>query len=540
MPVQQYVAALHALRNQPSQANADALVNMLANEPQLSSQAKPTLVVDPVWSSAYRAQQPGAEFNYHNTQMPMPRALVKPTNLDGVMTELRNAVQNLRTMKAMGDGWGFANACWTVDTLVHCVGLDDVLPLEEPLFKAGVDPTSLFRFEAGITIDKLNFELTQRGRALLQQPGFGGLTFAGCSSAGGHGSGLSIQGMSGMIEAVELATLNDGNQVRLVRVERTNGPTDVAKWRAQYPAPTFDIVQDDGLFHAVRCGQGHLGIIYAVTVRTQPKFNLNESRIFTTWNAVWPTLQQQLVDPAIHSLHVWLNPYLNDGKTSPTCVVTTLRRTTDAPRGKRGWGIELGGMNPLTDALRLFISVAPHALPWLLDSGLKTTVATDVVMPSTQALDFGAPNSLPVHAASLGFDAQHADACLKALVGEMAAWTAQNQWVSSPMGMRWVKASEDYLSPQYGRDTIMLEVPILKGTPNAVQTLDRYATYMMTTWGGRPHWGQQNPMGRSLFQQVYGNAVTQFISGFRTFNPRGAFDGTLTEQLGLRDIANGR
>ncbi len=540
MPVPQYVAALHALRTQPNQANADALVNMLANEPLLSSQAKPVLAVDPVWSSAYRAQQPGAEFNYHNTQMPMPRALVKPTNLDGLMTELRNAVQNIRTMKAMGDGWGFANACWTLDTLIHCVGLDDVLPLEDSLFKTGVDSTSLFRFEAGITIDKLNSELTQRGRALLQQPGFGGLTFMGCASAGGHGSGLAIQGMSGMIEAVELATLNDGNQVRLVRVERTNGPTDVAKWRAQYPAPTFDIVQDDGLFHAARCGQGHLGIVYAVTVRTQPKFNLNESRVFTTWDAVWPTLQQQLVDPAIHSLHVWLNPYLNDGKTSPTCIVTTLRRTTDAPRGKRGWGIELGGMNPLTDALRLFISVAPHALPWLLDSGLKTTVATDVVMPSTQALDFGAPNSLPVHAASLGFDAKNADACLKALVGEMAAWTAQNQWVSSPIGMRWVKASEDYLSPQYGRDTIMLEVPILKGTPNAVQTLDRYATYMMTTWGGRPHWGQQNPMGRSLFQQVYGNAVTQFISGFRTFNPRGAFDGTLTEQLGLRDIANGR
>lgn len=540
MPVPQYVAALHALRTQPNQANADALVNMLANEPLLSSQAKPVLAVDPVWSSAYRAQQPGAEFNYHNTQMPMPRALVKPTNLDGLMTELRNAVQNIRTMKAMGDGWGFANACWTLDTLIHCVGLDDVLPLEDSLFKTGVDSTSLFRFEAGITIDKLNSELTQRGRALLQQPGFGGLTFMGCASAGGHGSGLAIQGMSGMIEAVELATLNDGNQVRLVRVERTNGPTDVAKWRAQYPAPTFDIVQDDGLFHAARCGQGHLGIVYAVAVRTQPKFNLNESRVFTTWDAVWPTLQQQLVDPAIHSLHVWLNPYLNDGKTSPTCIVTTLRRTADAPRGKRGWGIELGGMNPLTDALRLFISVAPHALPWLLDSGLKTTVATDVVMPSTQALDFGAPNSLPVHAASLGFDAKNADACLKALVGEMAAWTAQNQWVSSPIGMRWVKASEDYLSPQYGRDTIMLEVPILKGTPNAVQTLDRYATYMMTTWGGRPHWGQQNPMGRSLFQQVYGNAVTQFISGFRTFNPRGAFDGTLTEQLGLRDIANGR
>lgn len=540
MPVQQYLSALEAMRTQPTQANADALVNMLANEPQLSSQAKPQLAVHPVWSSAFRAEQPDATFNLHNTHMPMPRALANPTNLNALLDTLRRSVAQLRGLRAMGDGWGFANACWTIDTLVHCIGLDDVLPLEEGLLKSTVDSSQLFRFEAGITIDKLNAALTAQGRALLQQPGFGGLTFMGCASAGGHGSGLSIQGISGMIEAVELATLNDGNQVRLVRVERSNGISDVAKWRAQYPAPTFDIVQDDGLFHAARCGQGHLGVVYAVTVRTQPKFNLNESRIFTTWDAVWPTVQQQLVDPAIHSLHVWINPYLNDGKTSPTCVVTTLRRTTDAPRGKRGWGIEMGGMNPLTDLLRLFISIAPGALPALLDSGLKTTVATDVVMPSPQALDFGAPNTLPVYAASLGFDAKDADACLRALVGEINSWKAQNQWVSSPMGMRWVKASEDYLSPQYARDTIMLEVPVLKGTPNAVQTLDRYATYMMQNWGGRPHWGQQNPMGRALFEKNYGVGVKNFVSGFRTFNPRGFFDGALTEQLGLRDIANGR
>ena len=51
---------------------------------------------------------------------------------------------------------------------------------------------------------------------------------------------------------------------------------------------------------------------------------------------------------------------------------------------------------------------------------------------------------------------------MKALLGELNAWTQQNQWVSSPIGMRWVKGSQDFLSPQYGRDTIMLEVPIMK------------------------------------------------------------------------------
>ena len=197
-------------------------------------------------------------------------------------------------------------------------------------------------------------------------------------------------------------------------------------------------------------------------------------------------------------------------------------------------------MNPITELIRLFVSLVPTAVPFLMDEALKSTVASNVVMPSTEALDFGAPNSVPVLATSLGFDAANADSALRALVTELNGWTAQNQWVSSPIGMRWVKGSADYLSPQYGRDTIMLEVPVMKGTPNAAETLDRYATYMMDTWGGRPHWGQQNPMNRQRFEAVYGPAVGKFVPSYRALNPNGSFDGPLARQLGLRDIANGR
>jgi hypothetical protein len=117
-------------------------------------------------------------------------------------------------------------------------------------------------------------------------------------------------------------TLNDANQARLVRVERTNGLSDPAAWRQRYPPPVFDLVQDDGLFHAVRCAQGNLGIMYAVTVRTRPAFLLEETRTLTTWRAAWPDLQRGLVDPAAHSLHAWINPYLTNGKTDLTVLVT--------------------------------------------------------------------------------------------------------------------------------------------------------------------------------------------------------------------------
>lgn len=547
MPVDAYVAQLRALKQSPTQANVNAVFDMLKAEPDLVKQARPELSVDPFFSAGYRVEQPGAMFQHHNTLMPMPRAIRKPGNLDALLQTVQSAAAEFRTLKAMGDGWGFANAAFTPDWLVQCsADLDSVLPLEDDLFVAGAPPAnSLVRFQAGITFDALNDWLTAQGRAVVQQPGFGGLSYMGCASAGGHGSGLSLTGISGQIRAIELVTLNEANQARLVRLEPEKGfLTDKTKWRARYPAPVFDVVQDDKLFHAARCGQGNLGIVYAVTIDTKPSYFLEETRIFTTWGAVWPTVRDTLLanDSNVHSVHLWINPYLMHGKKTvndATVVLTRLSHTTATQRsGERGWGVKIGGMNPLTELVRFFMSLFPEMISWTMDGALQSTCANNVIMPSYEALNFGAPNDLPVNASSLGFASKDVEKVLPALLQEINSWTAQNQWITSPIGMRWVKQSEDYLSPQFGRDSIMLEVPILKGTPNAVQTLDRYAGYMMDTWGGRPHWGQQNPINRARFTKNYDGGWQQFLPSYKTLNPNGLFDGPLAQQLGLRDLAN--
>jgi hypothetical protein len=161
-------------------------------------------------------------------------------------------------------------------------------------------------------------------------------------------------------------------------------------------------------------------------------------------------------------------------------------------------------------------------------------------MDSIEALDFGAPNSLPVSAASMGFDAGQVPATVAGLTHQVAAWAQTGNWCSSPMGLRWVRSSDDWLSPQFGRETVMLELPVLKGTPNAGATLNLYANYMMDSWGARPHWGQHNPMNRARFEAVYGpTAVAKFATAFKNLNPHGFFDSPLTRQIGIREISNG-
>lgn len=539
MDVPQFVVELKAMQQAPDATKAQNLVQALREKPDLAKQAKPVLMLDPTFAAAYRTLKPGADYEYHNTSMPMPRAIKSPTCLNDLTDLVQKAATEARTLKAMGDGYGFANAAFTPDYLVHCAQLDDVLPVEDELFLPGAPPAeSLVRVQAGITFGKLNAWLAAKGRTLPQQPGFSGLTVLGCCSSGGHGSGLSLQGMSSQIAALELVTLNESNQVRVVRIEPESAKlTNEPAFRARYAPPMFDLVQDDDLFHAARCGQGNLGIVYAATFKTVPHFFLEETRIYSTWSQVWPTVRDVLLNgPTIHSVHLWINPYRAD----PTVILTRLTKTTATVKsGQRGIGVCLGGLNPITELVRALVAIAPGAIPFLNDEALKSCAANNVVMPCTEALDFGAPNEMPVLATSLGFDASKVEQVFPALMKEINAWKAQNQWISSPIGMRWVKASQDFLSPQYGRDTIMLEVPCLKGTPNAAQTLDRYATYMIDTWGARPHWGQQNPMGRTGFESVYKDSLPRFLPAYRALNPNGFFDGPLARQLGLRDLANG-
>lgn len=238
-------------------------------------------------------------------------------------------------------------------------------------------------------------------------------------------------------------------------------------------------------------------------------------------------------DPALHSAHVWLNPYANVGREHRAAV--TIYQRTDRPLGgERSFGVRYGGLNALTELIRAGVTSTPETLPSALDFALNAVTARDVVMPSHEALDFGPPNSLPVRAASCGVDASLIDDVVDDLFERFAVWARRNSFVSSPIGLRWVKASSDWLSPQRGRDTVMIEVPVLNGTPNAAATLDRYVQHVMDRWQARPHWGQQNPMRRGDLLHVYGaDAVAAFERTRDRFDPLGVFDGSFSRQIGL-------
>jgi hypothetical protein len=527
---QDYLNLVAALKAQPTNPGLRLqLEKMLEAQPELAD----TNPKDP--SRYYR----------HNTVMAQwPADFIQPHTEAELVSMLEARKNHYTSFRAMGDGYGFANAAATTGCLVQMSAMNDLLPLEAENFRSqndagdDLDENDYVRFEGGITFGKLNDSLAMTGQTVWQQPGYRNLTVAGCASAGGHGSGLTLTGISGFIAAVELVNFDAHKNVRVMRIEPKDGLTNPAKYKASHDAQHV-LVQDDLLFHAARCGQGHLGIISALTLKRRDKYVLQEDRYLSNWDAAWQQLPQLFANPATHSVHVWINPYLN-GNPSPTVLITHLTFTNQPPWGVRGTGILFGGKNVLTDLAGALLGSNPGKG---IDSALAMCAKMGVRLKSTEALDFGPPNELAVSAASVGFDASKGDAVMKQLIPLIESWKANGNFVTSPIGMRWVKASEDFLSPQYKRDTIMLEMPILapvigSDTSKNRETLDLYANFMIDTFGGRPHWGQQNPMTRAQFEKNYADGIPSFAKAFKQLNPLGLFDGPLTQQLGLRDIAN--
>lgn len=542
MTPQEYVDAVAALKVQPGNlALKNTVDKALKDYPELGDARANDI------TRYYR----------NNTVMDVwPQRFLHPTDEASLIAALEQVKATYKSFRAFGDGYGFANANATTGCLVRTGLMNKGLPLEAENFRSDLpddfNEDDYVRVQGGINFEQLNDILEATGRAVIQQPGFGKLTVAGCSASGGHGSGIGLYGIAGYVQAIELVNFDANMNVRVVRVEPSNGITNPAKYAAAHADGKHFLKQDDTLFHAARCAQGHLGVVSAITLKVRTRVVLREDRYMSKWDDAWAALPGLFSNPETHSVHVWINPYTADGSANPSVLVTHLTTTTDTGPNltPRGFGILFGGPGIATDLANMLMAFGQAGttnagLASAVNSALTACAAMDVRRFSDVALDFGAPNNFAVSAASMGFDAARANDVVKALIPEIASWRANGNIVTSPIGMRWVKASEDFLSPQYGRDTVMLEMPVLNksiGNDNskAKETLNLYANFMMNKYGARPHWGQQNPMTRQQFEANYGAAaIGSFVKALKVLDPLNMFDGPLSKQIGLRDIAAG-
>ena len=475
-----------------------------------------------------------------------PLREVTPTSLRELREVVRDAERDGLTVRAVGSGHSWSDVALTEDVLVQPTGLNQPLDLEEQLLRVPAttptgadvlagDSVTLVRVQAGIRIAELNAYLESRNLALANMGRFDGQTVAGVISTSTHGSGIGFGPLSDLVRSLDIV----GPDGAVCRIEPADGPTDADAYRRAYPE--HQLRQDDEWFNAAVVGMGCMGLIYAVILAVRPLFYLREVRTLSTWSKVREELKGGRVLRENAHYELLFNPYPD--KHGEIEMLVTTRRPVPADeyrrdhRRSRSLLMELIARFPLTPTLiNLAVGLFPRISPFLLRQALKALVNDDYVNISYRVFNIGAANYLPAYSCEIGVPAD--EARLNLAVEKIVAVAGQRRdlgevFHSSPISLRFVKASDAYLSMMQGRDTVMIELIMATRTVGGMELLDAHENALYEL-GGRPHWGQVNSLTGShgLVASMYPR-YADWQAVHAELNASGVFDSPFSKRVGI-------
>lgn len=472
--------------------------------------------------------------NHLGNQSIDPLRIYSPRSIDDVVAIVREAEAAGVTARAVGSGHSWSDVALTEGFLMKTGGLSRV-PASEPDFLAPAwESRSVVRAEAGIRIRELNAHLDGVGLALQQMGGYDHQTIAGVMSTSTHGSGTDFGPLNDYVHSIDMVVSGG----RVLRVERAGGPTDRAAYEAHH-GDRRELIQDDAVFDAVNVGMGCMGVICTALVEVEPKFWLREVREMHSWAKVRADLQDGAVLQDNEHYELVFSPYRR--KHEYPCLVTTRNRTAN-PRNRpwdkrmRNWAVELLAKFPFTSQLlNLVLHSKPDLAPLLIESAMKALVKKEYDERSYKVFNIGNANLVPAYSSEIAIpmDGRHIEAVERVFEVADQHRRLGDVYQSSPIALRFVKASPAYASMMHGADTMMIELIQLRGNEGGYEMLGAYEEALYEL-GGRPHWGQVNTLTGShgLVASMYPRYEDWQVV-HRQMNASGVFDSPFSKRVGI-------
>jgi hypothetical protein len=427
-------------------------------------------------------------------------------------------------LRGVGSGHSHSEAAVPEDLFTDIKELEGELPrpwLRDPgddFWDSGKKPNPeppsrdhLIRLRGGTILKKLNRKILPNtgvdGRKPLALPNMGawdGQTLAGAINTSTHGSGLGLGTFADLVRSVEIITIPESqyasgeSHVRMFRVEPSHGVTDPRKFARDAGKHDMVLVQDDDIFHSVVVGYGSMGMVYAYTLELRDPFWLEETNTFEQWGTFNPYQEAQpsnnrhyqfLVNIVEPQLEVFTGTAPSN-TSPPRCLV---RKRNEVPAGN--WdpterfntaneveqyvdafqsaysGVNLSDwkdLNPRAAFNRLMNFdirdiVAPNP-PFKARPGHSTgedKTASYIALRRKQDLN---PNDLtkaepPVDTITTEIAVPASD--VVPAVDAVIDYVLNNpRLFPAPLGVRFTAGSPHFFSPEYGRETAMLELPI--------------------------------------------------------------------------------
>jgi FAD-linked oxidoreductase len=408
-----------------------------------------------------------------------------PSSPQEVAETVRDAAARGLTVKPVGSGHSFTAAAVTDGVQIRLGNLARL---------RGADhATGLVTAEAGMPLWRLNELLAEQGLALTNMGDIQAQTVSGAIGTGTHGTGRASASIAAQVAGLEMV-LADGS---IVACSAQSHPD---------------------LFEAARISVGTIGVITAVTFRTEPGFLLEAHEEPLRLDEVLERFDE-LRTQNDHFEFFWF-PH------TPMTATKRNNRTEGPARPlsrRREWLEDEFLSNKLFTGVCRVGRAAPRAIPAINKISSRALSArtyvdrSDRVFTTTRTFKFlEMEYALPVEAA------------VPALREVERMIVRENLRISIPIEVRFAPSDDLWLSTAHGRDTAYVAFHMFQGM-DQTRYFDQ-AEEIMLAHGGRPHWGKLHTREHDYLAEAYPH-FADFLAVREKTDPDRVFANNYTRRI---------
>jgi L-gulono-1,4-lactone dehydrogenase len=425
--------------------------------------------------------------NWAGDQRCQPSAIVSPGTREELAEVITRAAERGQPVRASASGHSFTDIALTDGVMVRLDRLDRILAFDAA--------TGLVKVEAGIVLAELNRRLDELGVAFESLGDIDRQSLGGSLATATHGTGSRFRNVSAQVEALELV-LGDGGALEVSAESDPDG------------------------FLAARVGLGALGIVYAVTLRTIPRFTIER---VDNAKPLAETLERldELVEANDH-FEFYVFPH------TQTALCRESRRTAEPPRPRPAAAIyfeEVVLENWVGQLFALAARYVPSQGPRLARFASEQ-VGRSVKLDRSYRV-FASERRVKFTEMEYGIPRRHAREAVQRVL-ELAA--RPDLRVTFPIEVRFVAADDAFLSPSHERETCYIAVHHDRTRPSLWAAYMRGVEAIMSEYAGRPHWGKRHFQTASTLEPLYPR-WDDFQAVRSRLDPAGVFRNDYTDRV---------
>jgi FAD-linked oxidoreductase len=402
-----------------------------------------------------------------------PEIILAPRSIEEIQKNVSSALDQKKSIRMIGSGHSWTKVFETNELLLNLdnyQGIHSVDKNEKIIHaKAG---TKLFRFTNEAY--ELGFSLANQGDVEQQ-------SLAGATSTGTHGTGISLQSFSNLIEEVTLV----------------NGKAEVMK-----------IGKDSEFFNAARLALGSLGVVSDLKIKMMDNYRLKVRTFPMPMNEALKHLE----DWQLKHRHVELFYF----PVGDWAIVKIMDETIEEPTPRTM--IHKFKENFLENNVYEWFNQLAHSTGRykFCDSIIQKFVSENTLIdnahrafPTERSVRFMEMEyNIPAHDFTRAFEK------IRKKIKEKRFQTL------FPIEIRFVKSDELMLSPASGRESayIAFHTYIKESWNEYFFTMES----MLKEFHGRPHWGKWHSMKAKDLEKLYPE-FNQFCTIREKFDPHGCF-----------------